>query len=71
MDFPLPVRYLSIHGSRDTGQSPVIFGAGEMIDPKALEGIVQANPADQAQAEVAPPPPMTPTAPGEGLGGLY
>ena len=57
--------------SRDTGQSPVIFGAGEMIDPKALEGIVQANPADQAQAEVAPPPPMTPTAPGEGLGGLY
>jgi penicillin-binding protein 1A len=57
--------------ARDTEQSPVIFGAGDVIDPKALEGIAQASPEGQPTTEVPPAPPMDPSAPKEGLGGLY
>jgi penicillin-binding protein 1A len=57
--------------ARDTSTSPVIFGAGDVIDPKALEGIAQAGPDQPPAPEVPPPPPMTPSSGGENLGGLY
>jgi penicillin-binding protein 1A len=57
---------------RDTDTKPVIFGAGDVIDPKALQGL-EAPASENVGDSAAPPPPPMAAAPrqGEGLGGLY
>jgi penicillin-binding protein 1A len=58
---------------RDTDTKPVIFGAGDVIDPKALQGITSLPNEGNASTSAAPPPPPMPAIgrQSEGLGGLY
>ncbi|MEJ0024172.1 MAG: penicillin-binding protein 1A [Alphaproteobacteria bacterium] len=56
---------------RDTDTKPVIFGAGDVIDPKALQGLEAATVSEGGESAAPPPPPMAPARQGEGLGGLY
>lgn len=58
---------------RDTETTPVIFGAGDVIDPKALQGLeAPASEGGIATSAAPPPPPMAAAGrQGESLGGLY
>ncbi len=58
---------------RDTETQPVIFGAGDVIDPKALQGLEPLS-SESSTSATPPPPPPPMIASGQGeqrLGGLY